>query len=549
MKKLWLIWLVLLRFIPGQAQIQPMTSPDSILNHKIEHSRDGKLLAWYQPEIPGAAYLKVVDLAARFVQHAPVHDALQLPVYFISCCFHHTNNQYIAEHWAHNPACVWAGLVQGLVLDYRVFTGDSTLIDLVRTMLDYQLAHGTTPADWPWPNIPFASADPFQTEYRGSTEWEHEAFRGDGLNGIEPDKVGELGVAYLHFYQVTEEPRFLTAAIHCAEALAGHVRQVLPEKQAFAPVRTEKSPWPFRVNAKTGQVISEYCSNVLEPIRLFDELIRSQRHFHLSEAQISAFQSARNLAWEWLYSINGPMVTFIWNGYFEDVPNDSDRTNRVQITPLEMARYLIKNPEFDPRLEQTVPALLSWVASAFATDGMPAIKEQTWCYEPMGSHTARYASICALWYAETGDPFYREQAGQFFNLATYMCDINGYVSVGPNWPGAWWSDGYGDYIRHFMEGIAAIPEWAPGHENHLLKSSSVIQQIKYRATGIQYSTFHPTSREILRLIKKPTDIRVDHLPVPEGRKQNLSFWEWQDLETGGVLTIYHSRGRNVRIQW
>ena len=41
---------------------------------------------------------------------------------------------------------------------------------------------------------------------------------------LEPDKVGELGCAYLQFYEFTLEKKYLQAALHCADALAAHVR-------------------------------------------------------------------------------------------------------------------------------------------------------------------------------------------------------------------------------------------------------------------------------------------------------------------------------------
>ncbi len=542
------IGLLLIPFL-SLAQIQQRATADSILGHAIQRDASGRLLAWYQPNVPGAGYVKVAQLASEFIKQAPIYEPLKLPMYFITCCFYQDEHgQIIPEDWMHNPACLWAGLVQGLALSYYPFSGDRTYIDLVRNMLDYQLQHGTTPASWPWPNVPFASADPFVTEYQGASRWEHEGMRGDGLHGIEPDKVGELGIAYLKFYQLTLEDRFLTAAIHCAEALAKHVRDVRPDPTPFAPTNTQKSPWPFRVNARTNVVISEYCSNVVEPIRLFDELLRTQQRIGLSSEQVAAFQRARDLAWAWLYSINGPMKTFIWNAYFEDIPNDPDRSNRNQITPLETARYLIKNPQLDPHIDRIVPVLIHWVASAFATEGMDAIREQTWCYEPMGSHTSRYASLCALWYERTGEPWYRDQAERFFNLATYMCQQDGYVSVGPNWPGAWWSDGYGDYIRHFMEGIAAVPEWAPKAENHLLKSNSVIQTIAYGESEIHYQTYDSCATETFRLAKKPRAVWVDQQLLKQKKQFDGDCWTWTPLDRGGILRIKHTVGNKIRIE-
>ena len=533
------------------SQLSNRVSPDLILGHFIQTDSKGKLLAWYRPQIPGAGYIQAAKLASEFIKNAPVYEPLGKKMYYVTCCFqgpHMTKNGgFVAEDWMHNPACVWAGLVQSLVLDYRVYSGDESYIDIVRDMLDYQLEHGTTPVGWEWENVPYASSDPFETEYTGASRWEHDGMRGDGHHGIEPDKVGELGVAYLKFYEVTEERRFLEAAIRCAEALAKHVRDVRPNGSPFSQAKTEKSPWPFRVNARTGVVISEYCSNVIEPIRLFDELLRIGDRINLSASQDSSFQYARKLAWDWLYSINGPMRTYIWNGYFEDIPNDPDRTNRVQITPLETARYLIRHPELDPNIETDVPALIRWVASAFATEGMDAIKEQTWCYEPMGSHSSRYASICALWYEQTGDEWYKEQAERFFNLATYMCFENGVVAVGPNWPSSWWSDGYGDYIRHFMEGVAAVPEWSPARESHLLKSTSVIRTIQYKQNRIEYRTFDDSSTEVLRLRSKPKSIKINDKEINQINKMNKQGWTWKKLDKGGVLTILHNTGNKIVI--
>lgn len=553
MKKSLRISLILLALsLNANAQFLKRVSTDSILGHRIERSSSGRLQPWYKPGIAGAGYVHVAKLASEFIKSGiPKYEPMGLSMLYVTCCFQGPqfsgNGQFVAEDWPHNPACVWAGLVQGLALDYRVFSGDESYTEVVRNMLDYQLQHGTTPAEWPWPNVPYASADPFMTEYQGAGRWEADGGRGDGLHGIEPDKVGELGIAYLKFYQVTEEDRFLHAALNCAAALAKHVRDVRPGQPPFSMANTEKSPWPFRVNARTGVVISEYCSNVIEPVRLFDELLRLNQRIGLSEEQAGAFRKARGLAWDWLYSINGPMTTYIWNAYFEDIPNDPGRTNRLQVTPMETARYLIKHPEMDPNIDKNVPTLIHWVASAFATEGMDAIKEQTWCYAPMGSHTSRYASLCALWYERTGDAWYKDQAERFFNLATYMCQENGVVSVGPEWPGSWWSDGYGDYIRHFMEGLASVPEWTPAEEDHLLRSTSVIQKISYSNKELRYRAFDSDSREVLRLTKKPAQVRSGETVLSQRSRLDKPGWTWKSHEKGGVVRIWHDQDKDIFI--
>lgn len=535
---------VLISIVVGFA----VPAAEEICSHNVNRDRAGGILPWYRPETPGAGFVQVCKLASEFIRSGvPIDPSSGQPLYFISCCFdgpHLKGEEAFAagktwQEWPNNPACVFAGLVQGLILDWRVYSGDDEYVDIVGGMLDHQLKSGTTPPDWPWGSVPYASGDPGSAVWQGAAKWEQDGMRGDGLHGIEPDKVGELGIAYLRFYEATGDQKYLGAAIDCADALAKHVR-----KEANAI----KSPWPFRVNARTGEVISEYCSNVIEPIRLFDELIRIREKCNLEETKVSDYRRARDIGWEWLFGTTGPMKTFVWNAYFEDVPNDPDRANRNQVTPLETARYLLKHPELDPDIDENVQAIVHWVASAFGTEGMEAIKEQSWCFEPMGSHTARYASICALVYERTGDPRYKERAYRFFNFATYMTYENGVVAVGPSWPGSWFSDGYGDYIRHFMEGLGAVPEWAPSSEDHLLRSSSVVRDISYEPAKINYRTFDDLGTEVLRITARPRSVTVDGKTISRESSLAHEGWTWQSLDKGGILRIRRARGSDIEIR-
>jgi hypothetical protein len=52
----------------------------------------------------------------------------------------------------------------------------------------------------------------------------------------------------------------------------------------------------------------------------------------------------------------------------------------------------------------------------------------------------------------------------------------------------WFDDGYGDYLRNIMWALGAIPTLAPQHQDHLLRSSSVVQTVQYGKRSIQYRT-------------------------------------------------------------
>jgi hypothetical protein len=53
----------------------------------------------------------------------------------------------------------------------------------------------------------------------------------------------------------------------------------------------------------------------------------------------------------------------------------------------------------------------------------------------------------------------------------------------------WFSDGYAGYLRHFNWTMGALPQLAPVGENHILRSSSIIQKVTYGPGRASYTTF------------------------------------------------------------
>lgn len=530
---------------------------DSIVTHKIEYDAKGKILGWFHPEVPGASYGKVISLASNFIKNeCPIEPTSGLPLYMVHAWYLSPRevSKDIFEKGlsgsddGFTPACTFENFVQSFVLGYFPYSGDSTYIGIVRKCLDRLIEHGTTPSGWDWPFCPYACANPRSPEYFGATHW-GVGGRNDGPYVIEPDKVGDIGIQYLNFFKVTGEKRFLDAAIKCADALAKNARTTSKKQGNNFFSSILQSPWPFRVSAENGQVLEEYTSNVVGALKLFNELIRLKTTLQINEKKVSEYQKSRDIVWAWLYSTEGPMKTFAWKGYFEDMPNDPNNKNLNQLTPLEFARYLIKNPQLDPNMDINVPAIINWVTSVFKTSDKEAITEQFWCYWGMGSHTARYASICALWYEKTKIKWFKEEAYRSFNWATYVCDIEGHVMTGPDFPPQYWfSDGYGDYIRHYIEGIAAIPEWAPIGEDHLLRTSSVVKAISYQSSEIKYVTFDNESEEVLRLSAKPRTISINGKNVKEIQNLTVEGWNWKPLEIGGILKIKKTTGYEIKIK-
>jgi len=529
---------------------------DQLFNHNVRLDDQGKLLSWVDSDSP---YDQILRKDWVMFESIPV-QADGLRTYFTYPEFNGPNDPskplFEGRPWAHNPAGVFTMLTDSGIL-YYAYSGDEVVMDRVREMLDHMLMYGTTSVTDSWAQVPYASSDAGNPVYRGGTDTIYcdghkPCGRGDGLGYLEPDKVGELGCAYLQYYEFSLDKKYLQAAIHCADALAAHVH----------PGDESHSPWPFRVDALTGTRIREpYTANAIGPIRLFDELLR------LRQGDKKAYARARKMAWDWL--IKYPMENQIWTQYFEDVqiyPNY--RTNRNQYSALETARYLLAHPEMDPQALAHAKGILDWVTRFFARDsrsmaglhekglqwGAWVLSEQVNDMDKMASHTARYASVCALYYEVTGDRDYQEQAFRSFNWATYASREDGLVIGGGTDPATscWFSDGYGDYLRHFERGMASVPEWAPSKEPHLLGSTSVVRTVQYGSNRIDYLTFDDQSREVLKLREAPLAVRVGHKllrRINNLRRYTEGYTSEPSRGGGFVVRIQHRRSGSISIQF
>jgi len=544
-----LIVVSLLVLAAGKLQAQGFVNAQLPWHQAVLDSQ-GKLLAWYHPK-ENLGYDKVLHLGWDFLEHkVPDDPKTGLKIYLINSVFN--GKTLLGANWNHNPAMVYGSMVDSLVAWYP-YSGDEQAKEVVRRMLDYELAHGTTPADWNWPNVPFATSCGNQTEYgRCIQDMPHEFY-----GGIETDKVGELGIGYVLFYEMTGEQKYLEAGIHCADALAKHVR----------PGDADHTPWPFRVDARTGAVLDweEYGGATVSPLRLFDELIR------IKKGDVATYQKARDMAWKWVldYPLNKGSKTWDkWSGYFEDVPKNTKNLN--QQIPDYTAYYILSHPNpaaIDPLWVDHVGHLIDWVRHYLGLGpflGAEAINEQRppdTLHGPVngccsragdGSATGRWAATNALYYEETGDLQAKHDAFRSLNYATYYANSDGKISCcGTDYgdEGYWWSDGYADYLRHFNWVMGAVPEWAPIHQNHLLHSSSVVQKVTYGTHGVEYKTFDTAATEVLRLDFRPQKVTAGGTALTERKDLKEQGYTLQRLPDGDyVMRVRHATSGEVSIQ-
>jgi hypothetical protein len=379
------------------------------------------------------------------------------------------------------------------------------------------------------------------------------------VGGIETDKLGELGIGYVLFYEMTGERKYLEAAMKCGEALAKHVQ----------PGDADHTPWPFRVDAHTGRILGgrfdahslevkdgeDYGGMVVADVRLLDELVR------LNAGNAENFRKSRDLAWKWI--LNYPMRNDRWSGYFEDVPQNKRNLN--QAAPTMTAYYILTRPDpaaVDPAWVNNVGHLIDWVrrslgrgpylhAWAIDEQGEPPYFQGCCSRSGLASDTSRWGAINAMYFEKTGDAQAREDAYRSLNYATYFAASDGKISCcGTGFEGQYWfDDGYADYSRNYSWAMGAMPEFAPHGQNHLLRSSSVVQKVRYSKQGIEYQTFDKAATEVLRLTSRPARVLAGDSVLTQGADLKDEGYTLEAMSGGDYLVrVRHVQSNTVKIE-
>jgi hypothetical protein len=446
-------------------------APSSHLQyHDIRSGPDGMILPWSDDE-PARAFDRVVRLVWGFWQQ-------------LGDCPNRV--PYVLQHqvWKpeHDPRGLGGDQISMALSSWNLlhgYLGEPAIVADMRRQADHWIAHGFTGPDGPWPNLPF----PYNTDLH-SGRYDGDMVAGKGY--LQPDKAGSFGAELLTLYQITGERRYLDVARGIADTLARNV----------VPADAERSPWPFRVHATSGEVFVsknarfDYTTNWTGALRLFDGLVR------LGEGRTADYGRVRSQVSDWLRA--HPVKSQRWGPFFEDINIYSD----TQINAGTLALYALENPGWLPDGVAAVRRILDWCDRTFgnplwARYGVRATNEQTAYEVPGNSHTSREASLEIQWAEASGDRSRLAQAVRNLSWATYMVDVDGKNRYYRD--DVWLTDGYGDYVRHYLRAMAAAPELAPPDQNHLLRTSSVVRSIRYGEDAIIYEKWDERSRERFKL--------------------------------------------------
>jgi hypothetical protein len=518
---------------------QTEISQNSFCGHQLVLDSQNKILPWCTPQ--AKAYDHFLHLRWDFIKTKVPNSPepaprSNYPQYYFYCAFVDKNGQLEPDTWMNDVGEKIPNWFENARL-YYAYTGDTSVMLIVKGMIDYCLNYGISPASFAWPNFPYTTTNAGDTIFRGFTS----ASRFQ-LHEIQVDHAGEMGLTFYRMYLFSGEKKYLTAAINVADVLAANAKTG----------NAEKSVWPYRVLMNDGTVTAEYGANWTGCYMLLDNLIKA------GLGNVIKYRNAREKAKAFI--LEYPMKT----GYWTDGHSDTDikiNTYKSNLSASNMTLCLFDFPELDPNWKSNIPKLIKWTEDYFIFRSAPGEPSTMWGANIVGEQdsfnykmdyqTARYAAECARWYAISGDESYKDKAYRSLNWVTYCNDTTGKAFESPVSKGinSWWSDCYGECPRMFYQAFAGVPEWAPPGENHILYSEGILKDVSYTQNQIEYTATNQSGTEFLRLAFIPEVITINGVKLELLKNLNNSGYTLKPLGNGDyALMIKHAKAGKIIIK-
>jgi hypothetical protein len=532
------MFLTVITSCKSQPKVTTVITDTIFCTHNVVLDEQNKIVPWYSPA--ENAYDNFLRLRWNFIKtkvpNSPGPDPRsRYPLYYFYSAFMLRNDSIVPDAWMNDIGEKIPNWFENARL-YYAYSGDSSVMSIMKDFINYTLEHGTSSPEFAWPSFPYTTTNHGDTIFRGFSDHPHLV-----LHEIQVDHAGDMGLTYYRMYQYSGEKKYLEAALNVANVLAKNAKKG----------NQDQSVWPYRVVVDSGRITAPYGANWAGSYMLLENLIRANL------GNVDEYRDARDKARDFI--LEYPMKT----GYWTDGHSDTDvksKTYKSNLSASNTTLCLFDYPELDPAWEKDIPMLIKWTEDNFIFRSAPGEPSSMWGANIVGEQdtflvkmdyqTARYAAECARWYAVSGDESYKEKAYRSLNWVTYCNDSTGMAFESPVSKGilSWWSDCYGECPRMFYQAFAGIPEWAPPHEDHILYSESILRGVKYADRQIKYAAEAENGVEYLRLSFRPGRITINGKEISKGKVLVPDTYILKKLGKGDYsLTLKHAKSGDVLI--
>ena len=425
-------------------------------------------------------------------------------------------------------------IIKGLTA-YYAYSGDPIAFVYVPLTADYILDYAQTPEDHDWPRFPIS------TPTRGKAYG-----KCDPNARIQLDLCAIVGTEILRAYKLTGSERYFEAAKHWGDVFA--------QKCNLDPT---VPPWNRYVDPSVVGWSDELTGSTTMILEFLDELIRLG---HTGEDR--RIIKARNAGRRYVRDVLFPrwLDSDTWGR------NYWDWDNPVMCGIVSMCGdYIMRNPQAFPNWKTDLRNILTLIFNRNGADprsmgdtysGAWAFPESCTCCGTSLSYNQYTAAPTLLRYGLLAeDERIFEIGRRMMIMATYDSRENGVVCDGllghPVATREWSNLAHPWPLCQVMEAMAWTPAlFGPTRENHIVRSTSVVNYVVYGKDRIEYCTFDAPHKtiDVLRLAFMPTSVKADDVPLPrlyDLKRNGFSVIPLADNDL--IVKIRHDGARRIVI--
>lgn len=433
--------------------------------------------------------------------------------------------------WMCGDLCARAwSTIKGLTAYYQ-YSGDPIAFLYIPLTVDYILDYGLTDDDADWPRFPIST--PTKGKVYGKCD-------PTGRNQL--DLCAITGTEVLRAHKLTGNPRYLEMARHWGDVFAA--------KAQFRDPTV--APWNRYVDPSVvgwSDVLTGTTSIIID---FLDDLIQSGY-----PGKDGAIVKARDAGRRFL---NEQMLPAWWvNDTWGRTYWDWDNPMICGMAAM-CADHLMKYPQAYPNWRNDLRNILSLVWNRNGADpasrgdvysGVWAFPESAVCCGTSLSYNQYTAGPTIIRYGVLADsPWAREIGRRIMIMATYDSLPNGVVKDGLYGDmvatGEWSNLAHPWPLCQVLEAMAWLPrEFGPNRENHIMRSTSVVNRVRYGKGRIDYTTYDAPRgvHEVLRLAFRPTAIEADGRKLKERADLKANGYTVETLTNGDCLVTLRHDGR------
>jgi hypothetical protein len=408
-----------------------MNAATTIAGHAARFDQSGQLLPW-------TSWIAALDREMNFYQQCPLDHG-----YPRFAC-----ETFLDAGWT--PSTQRTDIIPSTqngmgIISYLKFRElraeqESVWLATARLMGDYLLREALTPNSGKYPAFTRSTGKRAQFPQPADC-----GSQSDRPYEIQPDKGGIAGYALALLFEASGDARYLAQALQNARVLAAGQQQG----------DVANSPWPFRVDYRSGEGRGPISGNMTYILRLYE---------HLAEHGYGEFIAPRESLWQWIKNHQIPSAAAegaLFAQFFED--HDTP-TNRSAWAPLNLARYLLEKQALcDRGWREDCRLLIEFVRANFTHHefGVRVCHEQDEDKQAWGGVNSTYGAVLAMYAKAVESASLAAEARQALNFTLYSIDELGRPRdlAQSQQPGGWQEDAHTDVIHNYVDALGAFPEW------------------------------------------------------------------------------------------